>query len=300
MKKRLPVFAAALLAAAVLCLPVNVRAGDGDGGVVTGASVIGLDDRVRIQDTTEFPFSAIAYLELENEDEEVIGSCTGTFIGPNTLLTAGHCLWDSDAEAWAAFNIRVIPGKDGDYEPFGYDYADDWWVPDQYAETGLGDWDWGIIKLGTDDLARQTGWFSVAVLSTEALEVPDFRPVIVGYPGDKPDGTMWGLIRPSFLAVDPFELYYDIDTAPGQSGSAIWSAQDGPDFGKIVGIHVRGGQTNTGSRIDQQLLDDILHGCELMECTIDVAAPSGPEPEPEPEPLPDLPFRSYSVAISRD
>lgn len=298
---RKPVFLLAMLLLTVTVAAslrsASVRAGGGD-GVVTGQSVIGIDDRIRIRDTTAFPFSAIAYLELEDEDGFVTASCTGTFIGPDALLTAGHCLWDAEAEDWTSFNIRVIPGKDGGFEPFGYNYAEDWWVPDAYTETGSSDWDWGVIKLPDDTLSRDTGWLSVAVLETEALESPDFQPVIVGYPGDKPEATMWGLIRPAFLTVAEFTLYYDIDTAPGQSGSAIWSAQEGPYLGKIVGIHSQGGSVNSGSRIDQELLDDILQGCELMGCTIAVDDVSEPEPQPEPEPA--LPFKSYSVAVSRD
>lgn len=299
MLKRVSLAAGLVLLALAGALPrITAQAGEGGAGVVTGQSVIGADDRVRITDTTAFPFSTIAYLELEDADGFVIASCTGTFIGPDALLTAGHCLWDADTGDWTSFNIRVIPGKNGDDEPFGYDYAADWWVPDAYTETGSSDWDWGVIKLADDSLSYYTGWLSVAVLDTATLEAPDFQPVIVGYPGDKPEGTMWGLIRPAFLAVQDFTLYYDIDTAPGQSGSAIWSAQDGPNLGKIVGIHSQGGSANSGSRIDQELLDDILQGCEVMGCTI--AVDEAPTPTPEPEPGPSLPFKSYSVAVSRD
>ena len=299
MWKRISLAAFALFVAVGVGSPrIVARAGDSPDGVVTGQSVIGADDRIRIRDTTAFPFSAIAYLELEDEDGEVIASCTGTFIGPDALLTAGHCLWDAEAEDWTSSNIRVIPGKNGSAEPFGYDYADDWWVPDAYTETGSTDWDWGVIKLADDSLSRKTGWLTVAVLSTETLEAVDFQPVIVGYPGDKPNGTMWGLIRPAFLTVADFTLYYDIDTAPGQSGSAIWSAQQGPNLGKVVGIHSQGGTVNSGSRIDQELLDDILQGCHEMGCTI--AVDEDPEPTPEPEPGPQLRFKSYSVAVSRD
>lgn len=273
----------------------HVFAGE-EPGVVTGQSVIGVDERVRITDTTEFPFSAIAYLELEDEFGDVIGSCTGTFIGPDALLTAGHCLWDFDVDDWAEWNIRVIPGKDGDYEPFGYDYAADWWVPDAYIDTGSPDWDWGVIKMPDDSLSAYAGWLTMAVADTGALEAPDFQPVIVGYPGDKPHATMWGLVRSAFLEVGDFTLYYDIDTAPGQSGSAIWSAADGPYLGRIVGIHSQGGSVNSGSRIDQELLDDVLEGCRVMECTIVTEDITEPEPIPEP----NFPYKSYSVAVSRD
>ena len=259
-------------------------------GTVSGQSVIGTDERVRVSDTTQFPFSAIAYLELEDEGGEVLGSCTATFIGPDSLLTAGHCLWDFEADDWVEAEIRVVPGKDGDFEPFGYQYAADWWVPDAYVATGADEWDWGVIKLPDTALSEHTGWLTMAVLDTATLAGPDFQPVIVGYPADKPHATMWGLVRPAFLAVGDFTLYYDIDTAPGQSGSAIWSAAAGPTLGKVVGIHSQGGSVNSGSRIDQELLDDVLEGCRVMDCTIAT--------DEEPDPI--LRYKSYSVAVARD
>lgn len=273
---------------------------------VRAQSVLGEDERTQIADTTIFPFSAIAYLELEDAFGVVFGSCTGTFIGPDVLLTAGHCLWDTQAGTWGAEHIRVIPGKDADFEPFGSEYASDWWVPDGYAETGLADWDWGVIKLPNDLLTLDTGWMSVAVAETETLEGADFEffPAIVGYPGDKPDGTMWGHIRGAFSSVEDFRLRYDIDTAPGQSGSAIWSAADGPYLGVVVGIHTQGGLLNSGSRIDVELMDDLIAGCDAMGCLISVAEFPVPGPEPEPPPptpgASDLPYRSYGVAVARD
>jgi V8-like Glu-specific endopeptidase len=46
------------------------------------AAVIGVDERIQILDTTEFPWRAISYLELYDQDAFVTGSCTGTFIDP--------------------------------------------------------------------------------------------------------------------------------------------------------------------------------------------------------------------------
>ena len=73
-------------------------------------SVIGADERVQVTATESFPFSAVAYLELEDSFGVVFASCTATFIGPDALLTAGHCLWDAELEDWGAEHIRVVPG----------------------------------------------------------------------------------------------------------------------------------------------------------------------------------------------
>ena len=264
--------------------------------------VIGDDERVPVVDTTLFPFSAIAYLELSSGAGVMVGSCTGTFIGPDVLLTAGHCLWDTAAGGWTAEAIRVVPGKDGGFEPFGFEYAEDWWVPDQFVAGGLPEWDWGLVKLPNDLLSLDTGWMTVIVAETEVLAAPGFSPTIVGYPADKPPGTMWGHIRPGFDSVTEFLLHYDIDTAPGQSGSAIWSAAEGPLLGKVVGIHTQGGALNAGARIDQEFLDDLLLGCSAMGCTIATGEPPQQPQPPAPEPAPGvpLPFRSVGVAVARD
>lgn len=268
-----------------------------DGSREVEEIVLGSDERVQVADTSLFPFSTIAFIELEDAAGEVFGSCTGTLIGPDALLTAGHCLWSREDGDWVAEHLRVVPGKDGDFEPFGAEYASDWWVPDQYALGGSAIWDWGVIKLPNDLLTLDTGWLGVAVASDSALEDPNFQPAIFGYPADKPLGTMWGAVRPAFVSVEPFKLLYDIDTAAGQSGSAIWSAGDGPLRGLVVGIHTQSGLFNNGSRIDAELLGDLLLGCSAMECTIDVVDMPGPEPPP---PAGSLPFRSYGVAVARD
>lgn len=278
--------------------------GTRNGPVSTAAlrepQVIGTDDRQRVADTTQFPYSAVAYLELQDIDGEPIGSCTGTFIGRDSVLTAGHCLWDVTTGDWLADHVRVIPGKDDEFEPFGWELAGDWWVPDAYAETGSVDWDWGLLKMPNDALTVDTGWLGLVVLDQAGLEANGLGPTIVGYPADKPLGTMWAAGRPRFRAVADFRLFYDIDTGSGQSGAAIWLAGGGPLFGRVVGIHAQGGTLNSGSRIDHELLDDLLEGCRVMECRVALDASAPVRPQGPPVLPADLPFHSYGVALARD
>ena len=245
----------------------------------TERSIIGTDDRTQVSDTTGFPFSAIAYLELYDASNTQIGSCTATFVGPDVLLTAGHCLWQAGAEGFTK-HIHVVPAKDGALEPFGSEYATDWWVPEDYINSGGNDlFDWGEIRLPDTALTLLTGgWMQVAVLQTATLEERRFTPAIVGYPADEPPATMWGDSVPAFDSVEAHYLDYAIDTAAGQSGSAIWSLNPAePYFGFVVGIHTSGGSPgavgaaaadNRGTRIDEALLGDLLSGCDQMGCTL--------------------------------
>lgn len=249
--------------------PPERTAWTGDDSDVRGAFVHGTDDRERLRDTHEFPLSAYVYLELYDEWGFELGSCTGVFIGPDAILTAAHCLWDS-LDGWTG-DIAVVPGKDGAIEPFGQEWATTWWVPDEWIDTGgQDDFDWGIVRLGSTTLSDQTGYLGISVLTDETLERPDIGPAIVGYPGDKPEGTLWGAMVDSFLWVDAFELIYDIDTYSGQSGSPILLLGDTEFQGSIVGVHTWGGNLgNGGIRIDREVLVDIDNACVQMECTFE-------------------------------
>ena len=256
---------------------------------VTISSIIGVDDRVQVTDTAEYPWRAIAYLELYGELGS-LGSCTGTFIGPDVVLTAAHCLYDYDSSSWTE-HIAVVPGKNGAYEPYGYELGLQWLVPTGWTTSGDPLYDWGIVGMADSAMGNTVGWFTIANLTTSTLARPDFTPAIVGYPGDKPDGTMWFGAKTSFLSVGPDELTYEIDTTPGQSGSAIFSANTSAWFlGYIVGIHAYSTPVaNSGQRIDADIMNALLSWCADIGCTIShFTETSTPTPTPTPTSIPTL------------
>ena len=77
---------------------------------------------------------------------------------------------------------------------------------------------------------------------------------ISGYPGDKPSGTQW-YQSSAVAALGPRKVYYTIDTAGGQSGSAAYVIKDGVRYG--VAVHAYGGSSsNSGTRITKPVFDN--------------------------------------------
>jgi V8-like Glu-specific endopeptidase len=67
---------------------------------------------------------------------------------------------------------------------------------------------------------------------------------LAGYPGDKPPGTLWyGSNR--VASVSSRKVFYDIDTAGGQSGAAVYRIKSGQRT--AFGIHAYGGAANNSA-----------------------------------------------------
>lgn len=210
-------------------------------------SVIGPDGRKQVSDTTKFPNSAIAFLEVYFPGGS--GSCTGWFIDATRLVTAAHCLYDSSFGGFA-IDIDVYPGRNGIVAPYGIFSADDWFVPSKWINTQSPKFDYGVIALNTN-IGDTVGWFGVKP-QTESDVLLNRNIKVRGYPGDKNYGTQWNMNGP-IQKVNNSRFFYSIDTFGGQSGS--------PAFGKYgkdcnpcaFGVHtygVGGGWTqNSASRI---------------------------------------------------
>jgi V8-like Glu-specific endopeptidase len=232
------------------------RAGDpifktGDEG---SRKVFGEDDRVEVDNTTAYPYSAIGYLESRDANGQY-ESCSATLIGPSTVLTAAHCLYNHNTGAWQD-QMRFLPGLHGwtnDDVPFGSYAYKQAYVVQGYIDNYQGfygsvlAWDLGIVTL-KEAIGDRLGWLGYANYE----DLGEFTANIVGYPGDKPSGTMWA----TTCDVSPEDvgegyLQYDCDTYPGSSGSAVYSYDKDKDERVILGVNVaESDEANTAIRIN--------------------------------------------------
>jgi V8-like Glu-specific endopeptidase len=232
-------------------------------------SVIGIDDRKLILDSELAPWRMICSLEISSPGASAIG--TGWFVGPRTLLTAGHCVCAPEfgRRLWAT-SIKVIPGRFGDGTKVCTPvtattfYAHKKWVDAQHPNASVpyeaGDYDIGCIELA-EPLGDQVGCFSFAALAAEDLK--DRMVNVSGYPGDRDGGKNQYFHSNMITSVTPRRVFYEIDTFGGQSGSPVWIQEKEFDPPVAIGIHAygvsQGVKQNSAPRIDDSIYGLIEH-----------------------------------------
>jgi V8-like Glu-specific endopeptidase/outer membrane protein OmpA-like peptidoglycan-associated protein len=238
--------------------------------------IIGPDTRVKVTHTLPAPFRYICNLELDIPSIGSRAMCSGTLIGPSTVLTAGHCL-----SGFNALRMRVIPGRNGTLEPLPATRAASFQIAAGFAPTTPTDY--GVIQL-RDPIGIQIGFWSVrhrlgagdpigTSISAAALPIKagELKVNLSGYPADKPGESRFGCIdrtrpknrcfhsalsnphRSRLCGTEQWRAFdrtvqeragileYLDDTCPGHSGSPVWVRRDPSLGGRVlVAIHVSG------------------------------------------------------------
>jgi glutamyl endopeptidase len=211
-------------------------------------SVIGKDSRVQITTSTKSKndvYNKMGHLMLPD------GTCTGTMIAPNVVLTAAHCIYDKKTKDIIPPNkVKFIPGRKNTMDvPFGIFKGKKIVTYKEYLLSEDSDYDMAIVELSAEP---NVGYMEIAE-SFDHFELPKHKLFIAGYAGDKEYATLWessakGATRDFFSNT----LSYSIDTEGGQSGSAI-RAQFG-EVQKIIGVHTTGGVlSNSGMRFNPEV-----------------------------------------------
>lgn len=217
-------------------------------------TVHGPDDRVQIGDPSVYPWRAQCSLAMTAADgSRWIGS--GTFIGPRTVLTAGHCVHVKGSgvagrDGWMR-SIQVMPGRNGATLPYGSQTSSTFRSVTGWTVSGNQEYDYGVIILPA---SFDVGWLGFINLGDADLVATVGN--IAGYPGDKPAGTLWYAAR-RVASIGPRKVHYDIDTAGGQSGSGVYRFLNNDRH--VFAIHAYGGATtNSGTRVNGEVAGNLL------------------------------------------
>ncbi|MFN3287878.1 MAG: trypsin-like serine peptidase [Sphingomonadaceae bacterium] len=242
-------------------------------------TVLGSDDRERRTDTDQPPLRAICSLVMEDANGlAMIG--TGFLVGRRTVMTCAHNLRKHN---FAAAKVTVRPGREAGHSPapFGAHVvtAADWWMHPDWPGGWKAAHDFALLRL-PEPVGETTGWLGIAALAGPAMAARMVNlagyPACVGrcrniedenvIPANQRGAQLWWQ-RDRILRTDADQLFYDLDTFGGNSGSPVILmpvAGDGWAGPTVVGIHTRGLNSagdafeaahNTATRLTDALFD---------------------------------------------
>ncbi|MBI4248979.1 MAG: trypsin-like peptidase domain-containing protein [Elusimicrobia bacterium] len=162
-------------------------------------------------------------------DQPMGAFCSGSLVGPDLVMTAGHCVRSQEACAGAKFVFGFGVGKAGIYPaavPAEEVYGCAQLVARQEEYSGA---DWALVRL-----ERKVPNHAPLKLNRTGKLEKETKIFVIGHPAGLPTKVAGGA-----TVRDPSPKGYfvaNLDTYGGNSGSAVFNAANG----RVEGILVRG------------------------------------------------------------
>lgn len=219
--------------------------------VVSPCDIIGDNNMQIVEDTTNWPYSAVAFIVVDWPGLFPSTRGTAFMISENVAATAAHNLYDSEHNVWAE-SVTVYPGKDGLISnPFGSLESYSISVSDDWVERGDRNYDWGVIALDGYFSVIDVGFFNITTF-------PDYTEIntpitVCGYPntGSLLNGFNQYISNGVISDIAPLMFLHTADTLASSSGSPILNERD-----EVIGINVASSsqQGNIGVKINDEAL----------------------------------------------
>lgn len=256
----------------------------------TGAPevVIDGDDRERVAHVRSSPHGMIGSILVRFNGQ--YDRCTGAFVGPNTILTAAHCLYDPDRGGKADY-IKFLAAEspaDAGYIECVVRNQENMRVPQAFiADPSDENNDFGVIKPpqchlpatpnSAVNIIDYVGWFGWTG-ADRAGQLAE----LAGYPKEVDDvaqnGQMW-FHEARIVKTQPQLIQYRMDASSGQSGAPVFDRLSTPVPGwYVIGVHVGGGRVLTLNGIQKRNWGPRLAGQHSQMLTTWFTRRPAPEP----------------------
>lgn len=230
--------------------------------------IIGNDNLVRVQPTTNYPTRAIARITYFAPATKQTLFCSGFLVSKNLVATRGSCVfhYGNGGKAWSE-RVRVVVGQDGFTRPYGECRGTRLFSVRGWTQHKDEKYDYGAIRLDCD-IGLTTGFFGLAEQPENLLVGHHFYvggyPAPVVPPAYTPAGSQWqGYGR--ILETTSRLLFFNADTYGYMGGGPVWNNFPGcTDIACAVGIALdphRSGSTkhNAGIRILQPIFNNYFN-----------------------------------------
>ena len=209
---------------------------------MTQQGVIGSDERVRVAYAacTAYPANTVGYVEVDYGS--LARRSTGFLIGPHTVLTTAHNIYNSDFGGWFS-TISFHPGQYQAHEgdpvvlPYGKREAVDAKISATYLDYE--DKGWERIPYDYGAFFIETPFHGISTFMPLEFNAYPSQIHLLGYPvavqEEAYSMAMWqssGLVT----AVKEREIEYLADASYGTSGAPVYINNQQTDMSRVVGL----------------------------------------------------------------
>jgi V8-like Glu-specific endopeptidase/uncharacterized membrane protein len=200
--------------------------------------------RNRTNTTEDYPWSAVGRLT------SYAGSCSATVVDDNHVITAAHCVYDTETGIWK-YGLTFTPGENVDTHPFGKVNVTYVQTYERWLSAGERTHDIAVLTL-EESISNRTGTFGYEANPSDS-QAYQTTVHVTGYPGDSVTeyvdtlGEQWDIIgdgEGTDIAISPgrdpltladcwkTDFCHDFATgggfselvASGVSGAAVWQS----------------------------------------------------------------------------